>query len=248
MSRRRADQPAPPALAAGPDGWGLAPEGAAVRLDARTAVIADVHLGYEWSRGARGDLVPAHSLAETIAKLARLIGRAPIDRLVVAGDLVESRAPCPRTDRDVQALRAWLGQQGVELVWLRGNHDPARRPALPDTFEIGGWTIAHGHRPEPGARLVIGHHHPVLRCRGAVAPCFLVGPSLMALPAFSPNAAGLDVLSEVAALPPILRDDALGLWAVAGDEVLDFGDAGGLRKLVARSARRAPAGSERAAT
>jgi metallophosphoesterase superfamily enzyme len=53
----------------GPDGWKLAPEGAAVHEAERVAVIADVHLGYEWARGSGGDCLPAHSLAETRAKL-----------------------------------------------------------------------------------------------------------------------------------------------------------------------------------
>jgi metallophosphoesterase superfamily enzyme len=78
---------------AGPDGWGLAPEGAAVHPGERLAVIADVHLGYEWARASGGDMVPAHSLAETLAKLTTLLDRARIGRLVVAGDLVESSWP-----------------------------------------------------------------------------------------------------------------------------------------------------------
>src|SRR4051812_1629615 len=46
--------------------WQLTPEGAAIHPGEKTAVIADVHLGYEWARGLAGDCVPAHSLAETL--------------------------------------------------------------------------------------------------------------------------------------------------------------------------------------
>ena len=35
------------------EGWQFTPEGAVVHAAERTAVIADVHLGYEWARGAR---------------------------------------------------------------------------------------------------------------------------------------------------------------------------------------------------
>src|SRR4051794_12499734 len=82
----------------GPEGWCLVPEGAAIHLGERTAVIADVHLGYEWARGAGGDCLPAHTLDETLGKLARLLNRGggAIERLVVAGDLVESPRPCRR--------------------------------------------------------------------------------------------------------------------------------------------------------
>ena len=32
------------------DGWHLTPEGAAIHLAEKTAVVADLHLGYEWAR------------------------------------------------------------------------------------------------------------------------------------------------------------------------------------------------------
>ncbi len=207
-------------LVRGPDGWRLAPEGAAVRLDERLAIIADVHLGYEWRRASRGDVVPPHSLAETLAKLAALIGRARIERLIVAGDLVESPNPCLRTSRDVRRLVAWLEAKGIALVPLRGNHDPPRRPPLPETMEVGGWTIAHGDRPLAADRAIIGHHHPVLRAGGITAPCFLVSPGQIALPAFSTNAAGLNV---VGTLPSPLRETPFRCIAGAGGELLDFG-------------------------
>src|SRR4051812_36814223 len=83
----RADQPGPPTPGfSGPDGWTLMPEGAAVHFAERIAVIADVHLGYEWARAAGGDCLPAHSLAETLCKLAALLDRGPVDHLIVAGD------------------------------------------------------------------------------------------------------------------------------------------------------------------
>src|SRR6266536_5160642 len=67
-----------------PGGWSLDPEGAAVHEGERAAVIADVHLGYEWARGSGGDVVPSHSLAETLGRLERLLGRAGIGQLIVA--------------------------------------------------------------------------------------------------------------------------------------------------------------------
>jgi putative SbcD/Mre11-related phosphoesterase len=202
-------------------GWHLTPEGAAVRSDASLAVIADVHLGYEWARGAGGDTLPAHSLAETVAKLGLLLERHPITRLVVAGDLVESPAPCRRTAEDVRRLAAWLDGRGIAMMLLRGNHDPRRQVPLPETFEVGEWTIGHGDRPIPGRRVVFGHHHPALKAEGRSFPCFLVGPTTLALPAFSPNAAGLDVASGL--LPPTLAAADLRCVACAEDELLDFG-------------------------
>ncbi len=200
--------------------WTLAPEGAAVHEGERTAVIADVHLGYEWARARGGDCVPPHSLRETLERIGSLLARVEIDRLVVAGDLVESSRYCPRTANDVQALRAFLEGHGVEFVWIRGNHDPLHRPALPSRCEVGGWTVSHGDRKLKKGRAIFGHHHPVLKADGLVAPCFLIGPTTLALPAFSPNAAGLDVLGN---LPEPLRREPLRCVAVLGESVLDFG-------------------------
>ena len=55
------------------DDWQLTPEGAAIHPGEQTAVVADLHLGYEWARGAAGDCVIAHSLGETLGmRLQRL--------------------------------------------------------------------------------------------------------------------------------------------------------------------------------
>ena len=58
------------------DDWWLTPEGAAIHPGEQTAVVADLHLGYEWARGAAGDCVIAHSLDETLARLALVLARA----------------------------------------------------------------------------------------------------------------------------------------------------------------------------
>ncbi len=210
----------------GPDGWKLAPEGAAVHEGERLAVIADVHLGYEWARGAGGDCLPAHSLAETLAKLDALLGRSPIARLVVAGDLVESPRACRRTAADVRSLFEWLDDRGIELIPVLGNHDPQGRGAPRPTYEVAGWTIAHGHRPIKAPKTISGHHHPVLRADGVNAPCFLVGPESIVLPAFTPNAAGLPVGS--AGTPGGWMDDRIRCVAGLGGELLDFGPLPGL--------------------
>jgi uncharacterized protein len=218
--------------------WRLTPEGAAIHLGARTAVVADLHLGYEWARGAAGDCVLAHSLDETLARLALVLERAPLARLVVAGDLVESPRPCPRTRDDVRRLREWLAGRGVTLLALEGNHDrrqsrPARAnsqsaSAMPSTCTVASWTIGHGHQPIPGERTISGHHHPVLRFERTSAPCFLVGPGQIVLPAFSSNTAGCDV--GTAAVPKKWLTVPLRCLASTGCELLDFGFLTDLRR------------------
>jgi len=227
------------------EGWQLTPEGAAIHPGERTAVIADLHLGYEWARGAAGDCVVAHSLDETLARLSLVLDRAVLARLIVAGDLVESPRPCHRTSDDVRRLHAWLAAHGVTLLVVEGNHDcshqafsPGSSPVplpLPATCTVAGWTIGHGHRPLAAPRTISGHHHPVLRCEGTAAPCFLVGPGRIVLPAFSSNAAGCDVGS--AALPKDWCTIPLRCIASTGCELLDFGPIPALRHRLRRRAR-----------
>jgi putative SbcD/Mre11-related phosphoesterase len=216
--------------------WLLTPEGAAIHPGERTAVVADVHLGYEWARGAAGDCVPSHSLEETRARLSTVLARAAIARLIVAGDLVESARPCQRTAGDVRRLIDWLGSRGVTLVVLEGNHDrsrlvndrASRGTRLAASCIVDGWTIAHGLRPIDGERTISGHHHPILRAKGIAAPCFLAGPGRIVLPAFSVNAAGGDVVTG-----PIPREwtgESLRCIASTGSELLDFGPLPALRR------------------
>jgi putative SbcD/Mre11-related phosphoesterase len=223
-------------------GWQLTPEGAAIHRRERTAVIADVHLGYEWARGAAGDCVPAHSLEETLGRLAWVLDRALIARIIVAGDLVESARPCHRTAEDVRRLRAWLLARGVSLTVLAGNHDCVRSPAatvrgkapdLPECLIVAGWTIGHGDRPIKSPRTITGHYHPALKFEGTTAPCFLVGPGQIILPAFSCNAAGCDLLT--AGLPRDWLAAGFRCFASTGTELLDLGPLTNLRGLRASS-------------
>jgi uncharacterized protein len=227
------------------DGWQFTPEGAVFHPGEQTAVIADLHLGYEWARGASGDCVIAHSLEETLKRLATLIDRTMASRLIVAGDLLESSRPCPQTVDDVRRLRAWLADRDVSLLVLEGNHDVSSAPSikrashrsipLPLTCTIAGWTIGHGHRSLTGAQRISGHHHPVLRCQGIAAPCFLVGPGRIVLPAFSSNAAGCDVIS--AAIPKEWLAHPFYCLVSTGCEVLDFGLLTALRRRLLHRAR-----------
>lgn len=208
-------------MIAGPDGWFLTAPGAAFHVERRVAVIADVHLGYEWARARGGDCLPAHSLRETLTKLETLLALGAIDRLVVAGDLVESPRRCRATEADLRTLYEWLATRGVELVPILGNHDPQGAGRVASSLVIGAWTIHHGHRPTRAARTVSGHIHPVLRSGGLQAPCFVVGPDRIVLPAFSPNAAGLPIGS--ASMPPEWNRPDVRCVAGLDGAILDFG-------------------------
>ena len=181
-----------------------------------------------------GDCVPAHSLAETLKKLDRLLRRAPIDRLVVAGDLVESSRPC--ADRaDLAQLARWLGKRGVRTGTDRGEprSQPCRMarekgltvgtasPLVQSHMLVAGWTIAHGHRLVAADRLISGHHHPVLRVSGHSAPAFWWGMGGSSCPP------SLAMPQGWTSLRPGCRragcGSSLHCLASTGGDLLDFG-------------------------
>jgi putative SbcD/Mre11-related phosphoesterase len=207
--------------------WLLTPERAAVHVPTGTAVIADLHLGYDRARQRSGEAVPTTTLDDTLTRLTALFASPVVRRLLIAGDLVENRAG----SREVTELVARLQNAGVELLGLvPGNHDRellAKNLALPvfaDGFDIGGWRVVHGDGPLARGRRVLGHHHPCIRWRSSItAPCYLMGKRDLILPAFSLDAAGVNVLRT-------------GRWrsyrcgVIVGREVLDFGELARLRR------------------
>ncbi|MGH7170449.1 MAG: metallophosphoesterase, partial [Gemmataceae bacterium] len=221
--------------------WLLTPERVAVHLPTRTAVVADLHLGYAEARRRRGEAVPSESVAELLEPLRRMSQQHAIRNLIIAGDLLED-SDCHEA---LTAFLDWLKESEMDLIALvPGNHDfglvlptaaQSRLTLHPEGLRLGAWQIVHGEGALPDAPVVHGHYHPCLRwspksrairprfARGRIAPCaidapcFLTGPQRLILPAFSKEAAGANILS-------VRRWRTLCCQVVAGDQVLDLGE------------------------
>ncbi len=215
------------------DEWLLTMGRVAVHLPTRTAVAADLHLGYDRVRRRGGEAVPARTVTEELAALANVLRTEVVGRLVIAGDLFEDG----RVERDelVAEFLDWLGREGIELVGVvPGNHDRGlgndqRLGIRRDGIALGRWRIVHGDGERPAGPVVQGHEHPWLRWRpGVEGPCYLAAEDHLVLPAYSADAAGGNVRG-------------LARWAdyrccvIAGTRVLDFGKLG---RLAASSAAR----------
>ncbi len=230
--------------------WLLTPQRVAVHWPTSTAVVADLHLGYAEARRRRGDAVPNESMSALLEPLLRVKLQHAARRLVIAGDLLED-GYC----RDaLSAFREWVERSGMELLAVvPGNHDKdlvssadskGQLPLYPEGVSVGEWRIVHGDGLLPDAPVVHGHDHPYLRwspksranrprfshSRFAPdtidGPCFLTGPQRLILPAFSKEAAGVNILS----MP---RWRAFCCHIVAEDRLLDLGQVSTLRRRLA---------------
>ncbi len=212
--------------------WLLTPQRIAVHLPTATAVLADLHLGYNEARRRDGEAVPPADLAFILAPLRSVLSVHSIRRIVIAGDLFEAG---PVTDLAAQ-LRAWMTDAGVELAAVvPGNHDRGLAndahglPINPDGCTIGRWRILHGDGPAPDGPVVHGHEHPCVRWSArAAGPCYLVGEDRLVLPAFSQDAAGVNILNARKWLKFRCCD-------IAGDRVLEFGELEALQKRLGRA-------------
>jgi len=204
--------------------WLLTAQRVAVHQPTKTAVVADLHLGYAEARQRSGEAIPTTSMTEQLAPLLKALQRHETSQLIVAGDLFETGFSSPA----VEPFLHWLRQHAVELVALvPGNHDRGRRradaafPIQEDGVELNGWMIRHGD--EKGTcdrRTVQGHLHPCIRWRNATAPCYLLHDNHLVLPAFCREAAGGNVLTE--------QWQSYQCVVIVGEDVLDFGQIGHL--------------------
>ncbi len=184
------------------------PSGALWIPETRTALVADVHLGYSFAQRRRGELGP---LADTAAKDKLLALSADLQprQFVFLGDLVHAPRPCAPERRWIEDVLIQLSSD-ANLIAVRGNHDRAfarefghlpvttlETWAAPGIFALHGDLLASAPIPEDST-VVMGHLHPSFAIRNASGASrrvslFLATRHCIVLPAFSPFARGFDV-------------------------------------------------------
>ena len=207
--------------------------------DSSLLVIADLHLGYEGALLEQGVSIPRFQKNVMMERLKRLLAKYSPARILINGDFKHefSKNLVQEWDEVNEFLDFILSQADVEL--LRGNHDNFLKTILAKkgldlstTSTVGGYTFAHGHREVSWkGTLVMGHEHPSLGLRdkiGATAklPCFVVTPTVIVLPAFSPLALGTDVTTLDFISPPLrgVSAEEARIYAVEDKAgLLDFG-------------------------
>lgn len=184
----------------------------------RTLVAADLHLGYVWAHRHAGQMLPLSAPDDTIDRLATLVLEYQPAQLVLLGDIVHRAVPVPALRAELAALSTRLS--GITLRWIAGNHDRnlhllraagLENIRLEPEAAIGPHLLLHGEEKESSAAariraripntdgwLIMGHEHPAIHLRDRIAtsvkcPCFLRGPNILILPAFSRWSAGSNI-------------------------------------------------------
>ena len=188
--------------------------------DGPTAVIGDLHLGYESSLEAEGLFLPRINAESIRESLNRLIDVYEPARIVLLGDIKHDFRRSSYSARDEVRNMMRLISDAAETVVIRGNHDNYLQNILSnigltalDHIDIGGFRLEHGHEDSGVRPVIIGHEHPSVKIPGELSggmklQCFVVArdEGVIVIPPFSPFASGNDLnQGRDAAMAPALR-------------------------------------------
>jgi putative SbcD/Mre11-related phosphoesterase len=183
--------------------------------DVQALVVADLHLGYAWAHRAGGQLLPLSAPEDSLDRLRELQAEYEPSDLILLGDIVHRSLRLEVLKSELDRLVSELALRSA-LTLVTGNHDrnldklierlPSNARLVPELV-LGRYRFVHGHEEGSGevevfagasrkpSRVVMGHEHPCISVGDGVAtsarcPCFVIGPGLLILPAFSRWAAG----------------------------------------------------------
>ncbi len=193
------------AIACGGETLWLLPERAVWWPARRTLFIADLHLGKAATFRALGQPVPTGTTQANLARLSALVAAHAPHELVVLGDFLH--APEAMTAPVLAAIASWrAAHAALRVTLVRGNHD--RRAGDPpaslgvqvvdEPARLGGLAACHHPQGVPGAVVLAGHVHPVVRLHGRGRdrlrlPCFVRDEHQLLLPAFGEFTGGHEV-------------------------------------------------------
>ena len=202
----------------------LDPSGALWLAEARTLVVADLHLEKASSFARSGSLLPPYDSRATLARLTAVVARLAPARIVALGDSFHDRGGPARLGAEEAAALAALAARHA-LVWITGNHDPELPEGLGGRVvaDLAIGPLAFCHLPSAGRRPgeVCGHLHPVVsvagRGRAVRRRCFASDGARLVLPAFGALAGGLDLRD--AAFADVLARAATTAYALGTDRI-----------------------------
>ena len=197
-----------------------------------TAVIGDLHLGYESALESEGMFIPRTNTESVRDALNRIIDKYEPARIVLLGDI----------KHDFRRS----SYQSREDVVIKGNHDNFLQNILSgiginalDYIDIMGYRLEHGHVDSGIRPVIIGHEHPSVKIPGELSgsmklQCFVVSrkDGVIVIPPFSPFASGNDLNpGKDAVMAPALKGCDLSEVDVYGVSDLGLIRLGGLQDV-----------------
>lgn len=163
--------------------------------EARTLLMADLHLGKSTHFRKNGIPVPAGVMDATIDQLMSVLLDFKPERVLFLGDLFHSEY-----NREWEAIAALISQfKDISFNLVPGNHDILDRSVYREAglavteaeLVEGPWLFTHHPQEELSPELynLSGHIHPGVRLSGGGKqtlrlPCFYFGKNQGILPAF----------------------------------------------------------------
>ena len=172
----------------------LLPEKAIFHEASSTLLVADMHLGKEFSFQSRGIPVPQLYSEYDLSIIEKLNKAWGFERVIVLGDLIHDEFSLPKAF--VQKIGCWLDAKNFEVVLVAGNHDrhlkkinPQWRLSVRSLGDLSGIHLVHD---QPAADFegysIGGHLHPVFELKNRVErlifPCFWLKGRHLTLPSF----------------------------------------------------------------
>lgn len=209
----------------------------------RTAVIGDLHLGYETSLEDEGVFLPRVNTGTIRDALNRIISRYEPERMVLLGDVKHDFRRSKRESSEEILRIVRLLNEALDTLVIKGNHDNYIQNVLEeenmtavDYVDISGFRLEHGHVDTGKRPVIIGHEHPAVRIPGSGGEkihCFVLAreEGVLVIPPFSPMSLGSDLLTEGTVMSPALRESKVGNAEIYGVSDLGIMDLGTLSDL-----------------
>ena len=214
--------------------------------DGPTAVIGDLHLGYEHALEQDGLYLPRINTGSIRDALNDILSRYEPERVVLLGDVKHDfKRAGFEEKREVRRIIGLLAE-AAETVVIKGNHDNYIQNIIADQgilaldhVDIMGFRLEHGHVDSGVRPVIIGHEHPSVRIPGSVGggmkiQCFVHArrDGVIVLPPFSPFSSGNDlVLDRECVMAPALKNSDFASAEIYGVTDMGLMDLGTLRDL-----------------
>lgn len=209
--------------------------------DGPTAVIGDLHLGYESALEEEGMFIPRINTDSVRDALNRIIDNYEPERIVLLGDIKHDfKRSSYQAREDVRSI-VKLVDEAAEAIVIKGNHDNFLQNILTsigvntlDYIDIMGFRLEHGHVDSGIRPVIIGHEHPSVRIPGELSgamklQCYVVSKKdgVIVIPPFSPFASGNDLNpGPNAVMAPALKSCDLReteIYGVSEMGIISFG-------------------------